>query len=178
MRKYLAVIIVVLSLLLSSVVSYATPNPSVVIVNPVTSSTTYTNNILISIKITEPTTIRVGVYELKQEVNGVLTSITDTSTEINLNSENVKRVSVLPPANYSCSNSLSFFTKQVNEVTPGVYSIDVDTIDSKGTKLYTNNSVVMVKEKTESGEEKVFDAPQQTGTMQLLQNWIKAIFGN
>lgn len=181
MRKFMVVMIVALSLLMSSAVSYAAAaNPSVVIVNPNADSEIYSNNLLISVKITEPMTIRVEVYEQKQEINGVTTSI-DVS---NISADNngltsgakTKDVPVLSSITYPCNNNLSFFTKQINEVTPGIYRIAVHTVDSSGAVLYTNNRRVIVKEKAENGDGKVFEEPQ--GTKQWIQNLFKSIFGS
>lgn len=178
MRKLILILAVVLSVLCGTVVSSAASDPSVVLVNPVSNSTVYSNNLLISVKLTEPRTIKVKVYEEKQIVNGTLAAVNvNTLTTINgtVNTAGFTSVIIAAPAPFTSSNNLSFYTKQVNGLTPGLYRIHIDTLDDSGKAIYSSNSYVAVKEKTE--ETKIFETPQ-SGTMQFLQNLLKTIFGN
>ncbi len=174
------VFVVMLAMIFSTVFSYAASDPAVVLVNPTSGGTVYANNFLISIKITAPKTIKVSVYEELQEVNGVKTSVDINSlisADGTLNTSNLTSVSVITPSAFTCTNNLSFFTKQINGLKPGLYRIKIDTVDSAGKIIYTQNSYVALKEKPAESEANIFETPQ-SGTMQFLQNLLKSIFGS
>jgi len=181
MRKQMMVLIVVLSVLCSTVFSFAASDPAVVLVNPASNSTVYSNSLLISVKLTEPKIIRVGVYEEKQIVNGTLSAVNVnalTTSNGTINSSSFESVPVIAQEKFTCSNNLSFYTKKVNGLTPGLYKIKIDTMDAAGAKvLYTKISYVAVKEKEAETDSKIFET-QQSGTMQFLQNLLKTIFGD
>ena len=160
MKKMIAVLTIVLALLCSTVFSSAAENPNVVLVNPAANSTVYSSNLLISAKLTQPITIRVNVYLEDKASNG--TGFTSAL------------VKAFPA--FSSNNNLSFYTQQVNGLKPGLYKIQVDTLDAAGKPAYTNSSQVMIKEKTEE-DTQILDTPQ-SGTMQFLQNLLKTIFGS
>lgn len=185
MRKYLIALVVILSMLCSTVITSAAPDPAVVLVNPVSNSSVYSNNVLISIKVTQPKIIRVRVFEEKQMVNGTLSAVTvnmNSAATINnsdINKTNYTSIPVTTAASFTCSNNLSFYTKQINGLNQGLYRIQIDTVDATGKILYSNSSYVSVKEKeSEVGvESKIFETPQ-SGTLQFFQNLLKTIFSN
>lgn len=159
MKKMIAVLTIVLTLLCSTVFSSATENPNVVLVNPAANSVVYSSNLLISVKLTQPITIRVIVYEDKT-----------------LNDSSFTPVLVKAFPAFSSNNNLSFYTQQVNGLKPGLYKIQVDTLDAAYRPVHTNSSQVIIREKTEA-DTKILDTPQ-SGTMQFLQNLLKTIFGS
>ena len=179
MRKLITTLIVIISLLCSTAVASAAGDPNVVLVNPKPNSTVNSSNLLISVKLTQPKIIQVSVFEEKQMVNGTLAAV-NINTLITANGT-INNSSLTPslikafPA-FTSSNNLSFYTQQVNDLNPGLYMIRIKTLDTSGKELYTNNSYVVIKEKTEA-DAKIFDTPQ-SGTMQFLQNLLKTIFGN
>jgi hypothetical protein len=179
MRKLIVVLTVVLSLLCSTIVASAATDPNVILVNPKYNSTVYSNNLLISIKMTQPKSIKVSVFEEKQVVNGTLSAVNVnmlTTSNGSINNASFTSVAVGVPAKFESKNNLSFYTKQIN-IKPGLYRIRIDTLDAAGKEIFTRNSYVVVKEKTEEAEAKIFETPQ-SGTMQFLQNLLKNIFGD
>ena len=180
MKKMIVTLMVILSLLFSTVVSYGASDPNVVLVNPASNSTVYSNNLLISVKLTQPKTIKVKVFEEKQMVNGTLSAVNIsalTSSIGTLNSSSFTSVAKMIPATFTSTNNLSFYTKQINGLDPGLYRIQIDTIDTAGKTIYSTNSYVAVNEKTAEEDADIFETPQ-SGTMQFLQNLLKNIFGN
>jgi hypothetical protein len=179
MKKLIIVLTVVFTLLCSTMISSAAEDPSVVLVNPGPNSTVYSSNLLISVKLTEPRTIKVKVYEEQQMVNGTLAAInlnTLTTANGTINAEGFTSVVVSAPDPFTSNNNLSFYTKQVS-LKPGLYKIQIDTLDAEGKAIYSDSSYVIVKEKPAVSEEKIFETPQ-SGTMQFLQNLLKTIFGD
>lgn len=180
MKKLIAAMTVILVLLFSTVFSSAAEDPSVVLVNPVSNSTIYSSNLLISVKLTQPKTIKVSVFVAKQIVNGTTSAVSVSSisvTQAALNSANYTDTPVMEPVQFVSTNNLSFYTKQVNDLKPGLYKVQVDTLDGAGKAVYTSSSYVAIKEKVETAEAKIIDTPQ-TGTMQFLQNLLQTIFGD
>ena len=181
MKKLLVTLILIMTMVFSATAVYATSDSSVVIVNPVSRSTVYSNNLLISVKITKPQTIKVTVYEEQQMVNGTLSAV--NINRLVTSNGTVTKASFTPrqigqPEFFTSNNDLSFYIKQVNGVTPGLYRVRVDVVDGAGKELSTIESHVAVKEKpAEAADAKLFESPQ-SGTLQLLQNILKTIFGN
>jgi hypothetical protein len=179
MRKWIMVLTVVLTLLCGTMGVSAATDPNVFLVNPVSNSTVTTNNLLISVKLTQPKTIKVKVYEEKQIVNGTLAAVNIsalTTSNGTVNTAGFTSVIVAAPPEFTSKNNLSFYTKQVNVSGPGLYRIEINTLDASGKVTARNNSYVAVKEKT-TEQAKIFDTPQ-SGTMQFLQNLLKNIFGD
>lgn len=177
MKKLIMVLTVVLCLLTSTVVASAATDPNVVLVNPASSSTIYSNTLLISVKITQPKTIQVTVYEEKQMVNGTLSAVNvNTLTASNgAVSSTSLHPTLITTEKHTSTNNLSFYTKQVNGLKPGLYRIEVKAMDPSGKETGVSNNRVVIKEKAEE-ETKVFESTQ-SGTMQFLQSLLKSIFG-
>lgn len=178
MKKMVAVLVVVLSLLCSTVFSSAASDPAVILVNPANYSTVSSNSLLISVKITAPKKIRVTVFEEQQLVSGTYSAVNvNALTTGNVDTANLKPVAIMGPEEFTSTNNLSFYTKQINGRSPGLYMIRVESYDSAGRIAYKNESYVAIKEKAADKDAKIFDTPQ-SGTMQFLQNLLKTIFGD
>ncbi|MDD4564460.1 MAG: hypothetical protein PHE79_03165 [Eubacteriales bacterium] len=181
MKKRMTIVFVlVIALLCTPFVSSAAGDPSVTLVNPASNSTVYSNNILLSVKLTQPKSIKVSVFEEKQMINGTLSSVNINALAASNGTVNKASFISQPigiPANFTSSNNLSFYTKQINGLKPGLYRIRIDTLDNSGNKTHTSDSYVAVKEKTEETDANLFNS-RQSGTVQFLQNLLKNIFGN
>lgn len=174
MRKYIATIMMIVILLFSTITASAAADSAVILINPALGSTVYSNNLLISVKITQPRTIKVRVYE--EKISGSRSSVNVNSLS-SVNYSNLESVPVLTVPSFKTTNNLSFYTKQINDVSPGLYRIRIDTLDSSGDITHTTNSYVIVKSKSAAADAKIFETPQ-SGTIQFLQNVIKTLFGN
>lgn len=185
MKKHLITgMLVAVIMLLSTVVSFATSDSAVTIVNPTASGTIYSTNLLISIKVTQPKTIRVKVTEEKKKVNDILYSTTIDEIEKAEQARAAGKpaatfvsVPIAEPDTYTSVNSLSFYTKKFEKVTPGAFKIRVDTI-SGGVVTHSSESLVMMKEKEEETTDAKIFSTSQSGATQFLQNLLKTIFGN
>lgn len=177
-------LIIVLMFLCSTVVSSAASDPAVTIISPVSESFVCSDSLLISIKITQPETIKVYVYEEKQvsgdqliavDVNNLSTLQAASGTTPS--AMKFQSQEIMVPESFTSTNTLSFYTKQINNVTPGLYKLRVDTIDSAGKVLYSTQNLVAVKGVVSEEEKaKLFDE-NQSGISQFLQNLLKTIFG-
>jgi hypothetical protein len=178
MKKIVAIITMVLILFSSTVFSFGAEDPNVVLVNPAYGSTINSTSLLISVKITEPKRIKVSFYQEQQMVNGTLAAVNISS----LNASSLSNTTfydglVTSSAVYTTTKNLSFYTQKVENLKPGLYKIHIVTLDSSDREIYSTDSLVIVKEKTEAAEEKILDS-EQSGTMQFLQNLLKTIFGS
>jgi hypothetical protein len=184
MRKYIIALLLIAMMLLSTIVSYGASDPAVTIVNPTVSSTIYSTNLLISVKVTQPKIIQVKVTEEKKVINDVYYSTTiDEIEKATLAKELGKPAPVFVSVpvevadTYITQNYLSFYTKRFEKVTPGTYKIRVETIVNDQV-VFSSESLVMMKEKeVETTAAKIFSTPQ-SGATQFLQNLLKSIFGN
>lgn len=161
MRKYILMLIFVIVLSFSASTVFATqasPNPNVIIVNPVSGSTVYSDHLLVSVKLTAPTTINVTVTpELSEQ------SVTTESAIVITDS-------------FTSTTNLSFFTRKVDNVTPGEYRITVDTIDSEEQVIFSNSSPVEIKAKEDDPAERQDSEPNQSGAANFLRSLLRLIF--
>lgn len=184
MKKYIIAVLLIAMMLLSTVVSFAASDPSVVLVNPTVGSTIYSTNLLISVKVTQPKTIRVTVTEEKKKVNDNYYSTTieeiqkaEQAMVAGKPASTFVRIAVEEADTYVSQNYLSFYTKRFEKVSPGTYRIRVETL-LDGQVIYSSESLVMMKEKpVETTAAKIFSS-SQSGATQFLQNLLKSIFGN
>lgn len=179
MKKCILSFILILSMVFCSVsFAFGAADPKVAIVNPVSYSSVTSTNLLVSVKITQPKTVKVSVSEIRR---------TSGSSTVSLGESDMKAIeagtfdttgivySSVSSENFKTTNNLSFYTKKLENVNPGVYLIKVDTI-SQDKVIYSSRSYVTVKSKA-AVENKVFDS-SQSGTAAFLQGLIKSIFGN
>ncbi|MBQ6948497.1 MAG: hypothetical protein IJN41_02320 [Firmicutes bacterium] len=216
-HKRMMVFVLAFMMLFSTIVSAAASDPAVTIISPVVESVVNSDSLLVSIKITQPETIRVSVYEEKQMVGEELVSV-DVSTVESAPAAPVEVTSVAPapvvdgtaateapavaaaaaepvnatasgvtasfvsqevmaPETFTCTNTLSFYTKQINNVTPGLYKVKVDTINEASEVLYSTETLVVVKGVASEAEKTDLFESNQSGISQFLQNLLKNIFG-
>ena len=171
-------------------------------VSPAVESVVNSDSLLISLKITKPETIKVSVFEEKQLVGEELKSVdvnnietlqaATTATASSVTTDGVAVASsvtasgvtakfvseeVMVPETFTSTNTLSFYTKQLNNVTPGLYKVKVDTIDAEGKVLYSTQNLVVVKGVAKETEKTDLFESNQSGISQFLQNLLKSIFG-
>ena len=175
MRKYIIAVVVILMLLFSTSAVFATANPNVTIVNPVSESTIYSDNLLVSVKMTAPLSIRVSVSQEFKSVNGVNTSVSLEDYKKTESSE-IESVAIGTADSFTSTNNLSFYTKKVENVKPGIYKITVETVDAEGNVIHTNASPLEIKAKEENPANLAPVESQNTGTAQFLKNILRAIF--
>ncbi|NLT48936.1 MAG: hypothetical protein GXX92_11060 [Clostridiales bacterium] len=178
MKKTVMMLVLVAVLLCSTMFSFATSDPAVTIVSP--SQTISGTNLLVSVKMTAPKTIKVSVYEEKEKVGDTLVSIDPTTvSDENFSSKTLFSVSVITPETFQGSGSLQFYNKQINDVSPGLYRVKVEVLDSNNavTATSTQRTVVMPKDSEAASGSEIFES-QQTGAFQWVQNLIKSIFKN
>lgn len=186
-------LILVLMLIFSTIVSAAASDPAVTIISPASETVVNSDSLLISVKITKPETIKVYVYEEKQVKGDQQVSVdvnnlealqaaasaavpqgTVGTAKANTTLQFVSR-EVIVPETFTSTNTLSFYTKQINDVTPGLYKVKVETVDGNGKVLYITQNLVAVKG-VETEKSDLFET-NQSGVSQFLQNLLKTIFG-
>ncbi|HOA43295.1 MAG: hypothetical protein QM289_01775 [Bacillota bacterium] len=176
--KKTAMALVLVIVMLCSTAFAAASDPDVAIVSP--KETVSGNNLLVSVKLTAPKTIKVYVYEEKEKVGDTLVSIDPSKiSEGNLSSKSLVSVSVIMPETFEGTGNLQFYNKQIDDVTPGLYRIKVEVLDKDNTvtATTTTRTVVMPKDSQADAGNKIFQS-QQSGVLQWVQNLIKSIFRN
>jgi len=179
MKKSKIIILVLLIVFLSTQTVFATTqpaNPSITIVNPVSERTIFSDSLLVSVKMTAPISIRVSVTQEFKIVNDVNTSV---SLEEFLNAEQSQRTGTVfgTPGNFTSTSNLSFYTKKVENIRPGVYMITVETLNDEGNATHTNTSIIEVRPAEENPANQVTVDTQNSAPAQFLRNLLRAIFG-
>lgn len=175
MRKRFIALILVFAFFISAPVAFAASNPHVTIVNPVSGSTVYSDNLLVSVKLTAPTSICVSVTQ-EFKIAGDENIYIKLEDYQNTEPGEIASVAVGDAESFTSANSLSFYTKKVENVTPGVYKITVDTVSTDGKVLFTNSNPVEIKPKEENPPEPPGVESQPSGPAQFLKNLLKIIF--
>lgn len=197
--------IVIIAMLMCSSFVFA---GAAAIVSPAANMIVYSDSFLVSVKIAEPKTVRISIYEQKELNNEQLTSVNvvnmssedlaviaqgpppaitgeATATEVevatvaslsaNISAKQYISVALAEPTTYTCTGMLGFYTKQIDNVKPGLYKIEVQTLNAAGEATETTNSFVAVKVKPVAEKINIFETPQ-TGALQFLQTLLKNIF--
>lgn len=186
MRKGIALLVALLLMFVSTSVVFAASNPSVTTVNPISASTLYSDNLLISVKLTEPMTVKASVSQVYKVVNGTNAAITAEEYAEYLKAKaagtepktEVAKVSYVSLDSFTSTNNLSFYTKKLENVKPGIYDVNINTLGADGKAIYNNWSYVIIKAKEENPADPAVFENNQSGTAQILKNLLQNIFGN
>ena len=189
-------LILVLILMFTTICASAASDPAVTIISPASETVVCSDSLLISVKITKPETIKVYLYEEKQVAGDKLISVdvnnlealqtaadaaasTQATASVTASGVTTSFVSqeIMIPETFTSTNTLSFYTKQINNVTPGLYKLKVDTVDTDGKVLYSSQNLVVVKGVASETEKSDLFESNQSGISQFLQNLLKTIFG-
>lgn len=177
MKKCLLAFLLILSLVFGSVaMSFGAVDQDVTVVNPVNGSAITSSSLLVSVKLTQPKTIKVYVYEVRRSAGDSSVALGESDMKaINqgtyADSSSLTYVPLVAGESFTSTNNLSFYTKNLENRSPGVYYIKVDTV-YQNKAVYSRRCYVTIKNKEES---KLLDS-SQSGTATFLQNLIKSIF--
>ena len=175
MRKRFIALVTVIMVLLSAQTAFAAANPNVTIVNPVSGNTVYSDNLLVSVKLTTASAIKVSVTQESKVVNGEHTTLSLEDYQ-KIDKSEITSTALFEAESFVSTNTLSFYTKKVENIKPGIYKIKVDTVDAEGKALFTNTSAVEMKAKEESPPDPVSEEAQPSGPAQFLKSLLKIIF--
>lgn len=195
MKEFKRITAFVLTLLmLASCFAFAS---EATIVSPSANSVTSSDSLLISVKFTDVTEASITVYEQKIKEVVILTTgsaVKGTETTYaavtynkidttGYEEENLASVSAIKGVTdrlymaaqtYVGKESVGFYTKQLTNVKPGVYKIEVKIKDANGKVVETQSSLVAVKEKVQE-EADVFET-KQASPIKIIQTILKSIF--
>lgn len=177
MRKCMLVFMIIFVMMFGTVFATAAPDDSVTIVSPSHESTIYSDSLLVSVKVTEAKTFRITVYEEKRQAeDGTMVSL-DVASLADIDAVTVQNVVVGSAETFVSTSNLSFYTKQISDVTPGVYRVKVESLNSANQAAYITNSYFIVRDPAEKPATEVFET-QQTGLLKSLQSFLKNLFGS
>ena len=168
MKKLIVPFLLVLALLFSTSAVFAAADPAITIVNPAADTTVTSTNLLISVKIAKQETVKVSVLQEK------ITAVTSSTGAV---TNKVSYTAILDGDSFTSKTNLSFYTKKLENVSPGNYKVKVETLDKDGKVAYVTEQTVSVKEKAGTTDAAIFNS-NQSGTVTFLQNLLKSIFGN
>ncbi|MDD2484021.1 MAG: hypothetical protein PHQ50_03160 [Eubacteriales bacterium] len=178
MKKWILATLLVLMMLFSSVPSFAAADTAVTIESP--ADTVFGDNLLVSIKLTAPRTIKVSVFEEKEKSGDTLISIDPEKTDISkLTSKDISSVSIMTAEKFTSTGLLQFYSKKIEKVTPGLYRVKVETLNAADEVIASSSTrfVVMEQSNDAASASVIFETKQSAGQL-WLQKLIKSIFGN
>ena len=79
-------------------------------------------------------------------------------------------------AEYTNTKDVGFYTKQLSSVKPGLYRVEVVTLDEEGNAVETLNSYVAVKKKAAEEKTTLFQNQQGSTAIKFIQNLLKNLF--
>ncbi|MCR5482197.1 MAG: hypothetical protein K6F52_05320 [Clostridia bacterium] len=171
--RYFVILALILSLLLSTSAVFAAANPNVTIASPVSGSTVSSSSLLVSVKVTAPTTIKVGVAKLMKTADTPATAAEYEKAVKEGTLSSFTTASVFQDEPFKTKNNLSFYTKKLENMSPGVYRVKVETLGSAGTAVYSSSRYVIMKSEASAA---VDFSSTQPGAVQFLQGLLKSIF--
>lgn len=130
-RKLLIILTLILCLFINTVPAAAAgglkDDPNVIIVSPTKDQVMTSGKVLVSVKMTAPKTIKMSFYKVDSQANKAL-----VKSEV-----------------YSSSKKLSYYTRQLTGLNPGVYCVNISTLNSAGKATYASEIYVKVQQQTE-----------------------------
>ena len=172
---------------------------AVSVVSPVANSIMYTDSVLVSVKLTEKATVNVTVYEemdtnaagesvpadvskLKEEdlaiIGAYRTAAETAEAPVLSDGSKAKKYTdsvFCETVKYTNTGEIGFYTKQLSDVRPGLYRVQVDTVDDKGKVISTTESLIAVRQKEDEQKANIFQN-QNTSALQFIQNLLKKVF--
>ncbi len=128
-RKVFIALAVVVCLIFNTLPTFAatslSKDPNIVVVSPTKNAVMKTGTVLVSVKMTAPRTIRMSFYE-----------------------ETKSSRKVIKQEKFSSSKSLSYYTRQLTGLDPGVYCVNISTLNSAGNAIYASEIYVKVQKNT------------------------------
>lgn len=122
-RKVFIALAVILCLIVNTVPAFAGTSlyrdPYITIVSPTQDAVMKTGKVLVSVKMTAPRTIKMSLYKESDSSHALIKS-----------------------EKYSSSKSLSYYTRQLTGLSPGVYCINISTLNSAGKAIYASEIYV------------------------------------
>ena len=161
------------------------------IVSPAANSIVYTDNLLVSVKVTELKTIRVSVYAERvvsgdKLVNADVSKFTEADLKAAAGSADYTDVLLGEAAEYTNTVEIGFYTKQIS-VTPGLYKVKAETLETvmewpegatepveKVIVTETKSSLVAVKVKPVEEKTQVFQN-NSTGAVTFIRKILKGL---
>jgi hypothetical protein len=195
MKKFKRVIAFVLTMLmLATSFSFAA---SAGIVSPQANTITTSDSLLVSVKLTEPGSVKISFIEKKLRHVDILSTgsaidgtyatyaavsyqsvdTKDISSEDLMDNSNFNKYYdryFAKTVTYTSEEKIGFYTRQFTNVKPGLYKIVVDTLGEGDKIVETTYSYIAVKEKDEN-QSQLFEQ-KQTGALKVLQNLLKSLF--
>ena len=79
-------------------------------------------------------------------------------------------------AEYKTGDEVGFFTKQLSEVSPGLYRVQVEVLNSRGETTETLINFVAVTPKQSEEKTEVLETQQKNTIVTFLQNLLRSLF--
>lgn len=156
-RRVLIVLTVIICLIFTTLPTFAATSlprdPNITIVSPTKNAVMKTGTVLVSVKMTAPKSIKMSLYE-----------------------ETTSSRKLIKTEKYSSSKSLSYYTRQLTGLDPGVYCINVSTLNSAGNAIYASEIYVKVQKKT-SNSVKVDVFNSQNSSNSFWASLLKKLLG-
>lgn len=130
-RKVFIALAVILCLIVSTVPAFAGTSlhrdPYITIISPVQDSVMKNGKVLVSVKMNAPRTIKMSLYKESDSSHTLIRS-----------------------ERYSSSKSLSYYTRQLTGLSPGVYCINISTLNSAGKAIYASEIYIKIQKQSSS----------------------------
>jgi len=129
-RKLLIILTLILCLFINTVPAAAAgglkDDPNIIVVSPTKDQVMTSGKVLVSVKMTAPKTIKMSFYKVDSQANKTL-----VTSDI-----------------HSSSKKLSYYTRQLTGLNPGVYCVNISTLNSSGKAVYASEIYVKVQQQT------------------------------
>lgn len=173
MRKILSVLIALILCISSFVMVFAQDDfEEFSVISPHTSAegVAYGDNLLVSVKIDENTALRFTVFSYPNynsaDSLSMIPAISFTEKE-----------QVGLPEDYQKRERIGFYTKQLNDIKPGLYSLDIDILDESGNIIDTYSKYFIVKPNASKTATTIYES-QPSNKVLFFQSVFKSLFGS
>ena len=171
-KTLLALVLALLLCLSSATVIFAADDDAYSVISPQTSETgiTYCDNLLISVKSTENTALRFTLYSYPNYTKVSSLDLVPASV-FNVRSQ------AGPSEDFTGGEGVSFYTRQVNDIQPGMYGLKIEKFDEEGNVASVNQKYFIIESSSSKDSAAIYESQSSASRVMFIQNVFRSLFG-
>ena len=171
-KTLIALVLALLLCLCSATAIFAAEDSSYTVISPQTSETgiSYCDNLLISVKTMDNTPLRFTLYSYP---NYTKTSSIDLvpASVFNVRSQ------FGSSEDFTGGEGVSFYTRQVNDIEPGMYGLKIEKFDQENNLISVNQKYFIIESSSSKDSAAIYDSQTSVGRVMFFQNVFRSLFG-
>ena len=171
-KKILALVLALVLCFSATSFIFAAEDDSYTVISPQTSESgiTYCDNLLISVKTTDNTALRFTLYSYPNYTKVSSLDLVPASV-FNVRSQ------FGASEDFAGGEGVSFYTRQVNDIEPGMYGLKIEKFDQENNVVSVNQKYFIVESSSSKDSAAIYDSQTSVGRVMFFQNVFRNLFG-